>query len=392
MQARGFWTLSDVSDGELQNGLKELLRAGGCTEARIVAHLAEVDARRLHLHGAPSLFQYCLVDLGFSESEAWYRISAARAGRKFPLVFELLEKRELHLTAVALLSKYLTEENHGELLAEARGQTKQQILENLARRWPRADVSSHLRRIPAGAVAAGPTATLEPRSAETYCLQLCASRELKAKLDQARDLLSHVSPSGDLAIVVERALDLLIQKLKAQRFGQTGKREAGNFGQTGKREASSFGQTGKREGGGFGQADEGTADGASQMDQRRADGLCQTDELKARGVEKSAASQKRCADDATSQPRKRRRIRQEVRRRVAERDAERCCHVGPDGRRCEARAFLELHHEWPWALGGADSVDNLRLLCRAHNRLRAELELGAGRVARAIARYRERRR
>jgi len=104
MQARGFWTLSDVSDDELQSGLKVLLRAGSCTEAHIVAHLAEVDARRLHLLGAPSLFQYCLNELGFSESEAWYRICAARAGRKFPLVFELLGQRELHLTAIALLS------------------------------------------------------------------------------------------------------------------------------------------------------------------------------------------------------------------------------------------------------------------------------------------------
>src|SRR4051812_13472674 len=141
MHARGFWTLSEVSDGELQNGLKELLRAGARTEARIVAHLAEVEARRLHLRGAPSLFHYCRVELGLSESEAWYRICAARAGRRFPLVFELLEKRELHLTAIALLAKHLTAENHRELLFAARGQTKQQILESLARRWPKADVS-----------------------------------------------------------------------------------------------------------------------------------------------------------------------------------------------------------------------------------------------------------
>ncbi|HXK19705.1 MAG TPA: hypothetical protein VNG33_17965 [Polyangiaceae bacterium] len=85
-----------MSDDELPGRLKELLRASGCTEARIVAYLAEVDAQQLHLHGAPSLFRYCLVELGFSESEAWYRICAARAGRKFPLVFALLEKRELH--------------------------------------------------------------------------------------------------------------------------------------------------------------------------------------------------------------------------------------------------------------------------------------------------------
>ena len=58
-------------------------------------------------------------------------------------------------------------------------------------------------------------------------------------------------------------------------------------------------------------------------------------------------------------------------------------------RRCEARAFLQLHHERPWALGGTDSVDNLQLLCRAHNQLQAEPELGANRVAQAIERRRK---
>jgi hypothetical protein len=351
MQARGFWTLGDVTDNELQGRLKELLRAGSRTEARIVAHLAEVEARRLHLHGAPSLFRYCIVDLGLSESEAWYRICAARAGRKFPLVFELLEKRELHLTAIALLANHLIPENHRELLSEARGQTKQQILEMLARRWPKADVSSRLRRIPTCAVAAGPGATLGPRSAETYCLQLNISRELKAKLDDARDLMSHANPSGDLAVVVERALELLIQKLKARRFGRTGRLNANDFGQTDKPEANDFGQTGRLNAKDFGQ----TAP---------------------------------CDPADATEARKRRHIRQAVRRQVAERDGERCCHVGPDGRRCEARAFLQLHHEQPWALGGEDSVGNLRLLCRAHNRLLAELELGADRVERAIERRR----
>jgi hypothetical protein len=343
MQARGFWTLSEVSDGELQNGLKELLRAGARTEARIVAHLAEVEARRLHLRGAPSLFHYCRVELGLSESEAWYRICAARVGRRFPLVFELLEKRELHLTAIALLAKHLTAENHRELLFAARGQTKQQILESLARRWPKADVSSHVRRIPTGAVAAGPTATLEPRSAETYSLQLSVSRDLKAKLDEARDLMSHTNPTGDLAVVVERALELLLQKLKSRRFGQTGKRKASDTGEMKERKTTDCGQPGTSPG---------------------------------------------CTVDVATVPGKRRHIRQEVRRQVAERDGGRCGHVGRDGKRCEARAFLELHHERPWALGGADSVGNLRLLCRAHNRLRAEVELGAERVERAIERRR----
>jgi hypothetical protein len=46
------------------------------------------------------------------------------------------------------------------------------------------------------------------------------------------------------------------------------------------------------------------------------------------------------------------------------------------GRRCEARAFLELDHITPRALGGSGEPDELRVLCRAHNRLYAEQVYG----------------
>ena len=63
-------------------------------------------------------------------------------------------------------------------------------------------------------------------------------------------------------------------------------------------------------------------------------------------------------------------ISAEVRRIVAARDGLRCSYRGSDGRRCQARHYLELDHRRPFALGGANSADNLRLLCRAHNQLR----------------------
>jgi len=66
------------------------------------------------------------------------------------------------------------------------------------------------------------------------------------------------------------------------------------------------------------------------------------------------------------------------------RNGQRCGFTSDDGRRCTARAFLEFHHETAWALGGADTAQNLTLMCRAHNRLIAERELGAERVLAAI--------
>ena len=69
--------------------------------------------------------------------------------------------------------------------------------------------------------------------------------------------------------------------------------------------------------------------------------------------------------------------------KVVERDGLCCSYVSPDGHRCGARAFLELDHERAWAKGGADSVENLRVLCRAHNQFLAEQGFGARVPARA---------
>ena len=50
----------------------------------------------------------------------------------------------------------------------------------------------------------------------------------------------------------------------------------------------------------------------------------------------------------------------------------RCCYIDPkSGRRCAETRALEMDHVIPKALGGANTVENLRLLCPAHNQLAA---------------------
>ena len=65
-----------------------------------------------------------------------------------------------------------------------------------------------------------------------------------------------------------------------------------------------------------------------------------------------------------------------VRREVNERDGQQCTYVDEHGVRCEARAFLELDHVTPRALGGKNIASELRVRCRQHNRLEAELIFG----------------
>jgi len=66
-----------------------------------------------------------------------------------------------------------------------------------------------------------------------------------------------------------------------------------------------------------------------------------------------------------------------VKRAVSERDERRCTFVSESGKRCDERGFLEFDHIEPIARGGTSTVENVRLLCRAHNQHLAERMFGA---------------
>ena len=147
--------MEGVSDAGLQRDLAQLL-AGGCrTEARIVAHLAEVERRSLFLkEGFSALFKYCVRRLGLSENEAFHRMTAARIAGSYPVVFGMIELRKIHLSGLCLLRDFLTRENHLELLEAASGKTKKQVLELLAARFPGRKVADSVRRRPRSRIAA----------------------------------------------------------------------------------------------------------------------------------------------------------------------------------------------------------------------------------------------
>ena len=222
-------------------------------EAELIAHLAEVDERRLYtpsggvMHPLPrrtSLWDFCLLDLGFSENVAASRIAVARESRQFPRMLEMLRQGRIHLSGLRMLCGHLTTEGSEELLAEAAGKTKRQIEELLARRYPKPAVPDRIRKLPATPPAAMPEAApqlpfaadgssgpptprtsaparavVAPLSAEAYRVQFTASPELRDKIRQAQELLRHQLPSGDLAPILERALTLLIAQVKKERFG-----------------------------------------------------------------------------------------------------------------------------------------------------------------------------
>ena len=137
-----------IADDELLAQLQRLVRADRALTARLLVHLGEVDARGLYRERAyPSMFEYCVEELHMSEAEAHLRIHAARLGRRFPLVVQLLGQGALHLTAIKLLGPQLTATNHVELLQRACGKSKRDIELMLAELAPKPDVPTRMRKL-----------------------------------------------------------------------------------------------------------------------------------------------------------------------------------------------------------------------------------------------------
>jgi hypothetical protein len=75
-----------------------------------------------------------------------------------------------------------------------------------------------------------------------------------------------------------------------------------------------------------------------------------------------------------------------IRRAVWARDGGRCAFIGPGVTRCQTRRALELDHRLPRSLGGSDTLENLRLLCRPHNDAERRRVLGEGELFTELAR------
>src|SRR5712691_7376638 len=134
---------SHLSDDDLVAQVKSPARCEREATACLIAHLAELDDRRLYLGaGFSSLFTYCCSVLHLSEPAAYNRIEAARAARRFPV------------------------ENHQELLAAAAGKSKRDVEELLVRYFPRPEVPSLVRKLPAPRALPAPSAATPPSAPE----------------------------------------------------------------------------------------------------------------------------------------------------------------------------------------------------------------------------------
>ena len=385
MQHHILASLTRLPDADLVAQVKVLIERERDVTAELIAHLAELDTRDIHLRaGYPSLYIYCRDALGLSEWEAYNRIEVARAARRFPVILESLAEGSVSLTAVRLLAPHLTSANHRDVLEAARGKRKAEVGEIVARLSPRPDAPSSIRRLPrelaplvsdaqggdSVRVDPGPAlqplpaldavpaqvASLSPVSSSTaahplpiprtavtplspdrYRFQVTIGGETLEKIRLAKDMLGHAIPSGDDAAILDRAFTALLAELAKKKFAGTPRPDDAPFS--------------KPDGG-----------PASAVEGKPA----------ARNPSGAVAKAPARSPSAA------------VKRAVWLRDLGRCAFVGTGGHRCNERRFVEFHHVDPYSLGGEATVDGIQLRCRRHNDYEGRLYFGNRRPGREL--------
>src|SRR4029078_13693006 len=120
--------LRELSDDELPRPLSALSSQSRRIEWELIAHIGEVEERRLFAREAcDSMFVYCTDVLHLSEHEAYLRIAAARAARDHPILRTIVSHGGLHLSGIGKLAPHLTVANREALLARATHKSKRQI-------------------------------------------------------------------------------------------------------------------------------------------------------------------------------------------------------------------------------------------------------------------------
>lgn len=175
-----------LTDEQLLAEVRTQVRGEHVATAVLVASLAELELRKLHLaQGYSSLFDYCTRELRLSAKSAYLRIAAARCALRFPMVLDCLAEGSVTLTNLTLLRPHLTVDNHRQLLEAAAWKTKREVEQQVAAFCPEAE--------------------------DLVPLFMRVRRETLDKLQRAQGLLRHLVPNGDPAAV----FDLLLTRLLA---------------------------------------------------------------------------------------------------------------------------------------------------------------------------------
>jgi 5-methylcytosine-specific restriction endonuclease McrA len=320
--------LKKLTNDELFARAKDEVREEENSTLRVLYTLREIERRRAFaLKSYPSLYEFCVDFLGYKKGAAYRRILAMEALKELPEVEERIREGALSLMTLSQAQGYfkaqrrqnksLPVEQKREVIKTLENKSSRQTEEYFLEVMPKEPLKEKLKQI----------------SPERYQCQMTWSKAVKEKFDEFRSLLGQEANNLENIEILERALDLASEVLKRQQSRIDQKQQAQIQEQQENQGAQKFPTLGKTE---------------ANMETI---------------IPKTKSSSKIKAPFKI--------------KLLWIRDQSQCTYVDPmTNIRCSQRTKLEIDHIRPRALGGDSSLENLRLLCKAHNQRAAINTLG----------------
>jgi hypothetical protein len=333
----------------LTENLVALLRREHDALAEFLVALSDFDRRRAWVElGYASLFDFLHRELRLSRSAAHYRKVAAELIQQVPAVVEPLRRGRLCMTSIVEVARVVTAQNCETVLPRFFGLSRREAMEVVAELQPhpappsRTVVSSPRAASLPTAPCDAPGAAASPPSGPPDAAPSTRA-DSPGELALVEGRATSAPPTPPLEVVPLSAEKRRVHITVSKRF--LDKLAAAT-------DALSHAQPGATE---------------EEVLEAGLD-LVLAQARKRRGiVETPRKSRAPSKDDH---------IPAEVRRAVWIRDGGRCQWPIESGGVCGCTRRIEYDHIRPVALGGTSTIDNVRLLCKAHNLLAARLTLG----------------
>ncbi len=321
-------------------------------EVSLIEVLIQIQSGRVFEQlGYTSLYQYCVSALKLSEAQALALIAVARKSQEVPALKQKLEAGEIHLSNARRIVPLLTSANQDEWLQKAATHTQRELEREIAKVNPLA--TTVFERV-------------KPIAAERSELRVGISLELEKMLEEVKDLESQRCRKN---ITLEEALFALTSTY-LKRNDPLRRAERRNLGT--KPAVPQKGEAARNCRQNIGSEAVGSEPVAGQAARTQAIGMQLLPGVRPVPVQQAPGVRPVSVDSGISVPAKRngRRlpIPAAILHQVHLRDGRRCTFICSDGRRCDQRRWLSVHHLTPVEMGGQHSLGNLVTLCESHHR------------------------
>ena len=287
--------------------------------------LEEISRRMIYAElGYGSLFEFCTRHLNLSEGSAHRRISAMRLSRDVPTAREKLKSGELTLSNAAKIQIAMKR------IKSSDTNNKMRIVQecsNLSQKECEIKLFAFIPELKQTITYAEKTRVIDETHTE---IKLLLGAELKSKIDQLHNLLSHQNP--------EKSYIKLFDRLVTQELEKEQKRHS------------------------------------TQIKHKPTNSAAEPLPLT---TDKSIMNNTNSTDNNTKHGRVH--LSAKIRKQVWTRAKIQCQYA-----ECGSTYQLQVDHKVPVALGGSNQIENLTLLCRTHNLFRAREALGSEKMKKYI--------